>query len=229
MASSRRTWVERIVAGLAGTSHPGRRKWRKGPPHGRRWAVAGRSFSPSIIRGCFSKRTHMMTPIKIEKRRFPQGKWIFAVQGRANQKGFFTKRTQMIQPRPSVFHRLPQCRRIAHSQWRSQAATALSAPRLWLRLCRQSRDFVTAQKNRILAVGALNTRDSKQSKAGTSERNLCNSPVAAVSDRRMIVEPTRFGGQRPPLQCGQWLLRRLPERVAGQRRRGRRGEASQAA
>ena len=115
MASSRRTWVERIVAGLAGTSHPGRRKWRKGPPHGRRWAVAGRSFSPSIIRGCFSKRTHMMTPIKIEKRRFPQGKWIFAVQGRANQKGFFTKRTQMIQPRPSVFHRLLPCRRTAHS------------------------------------------------------------------------------------------------------------------
>ena len=145
MASSRQTWVERVVAGLAGTLHPGRQKWRNGRPHGRRRAVAGRSFSPSIIGGCFSKRTHMMTPVKIEKRRFPVETVCFDLQGWANQKGVFTKRTQMIQPRPSVFHRLLQCRRASYSQRHFQAAAVLSAPCLWLRPAGKP-GFLTATK-----------------------------------------------------------------------------------
>ena len=40
--------------------------------------------------------------------------------------------------------------------------------------------------------------------------NLCESPVAAVYDRRIIAESKRFGGHRPPLQYGQRLLQRFP-------------------
>ena len=65
-ASNCRTWVERIVAGLAGTPHPGRRKWQNRPPYGRRLPVAGRSSSPSILWIRFSKRTHMMAPSKLK-------------------------------------------------------------------------------------------------------------------------------------------------------------------
>jgi len=87
-ASSRQTLLERIVAGLAGVPHPGRRMCRNRPQRGRRLPAAGRSSSPSIIGVRFSKRTHMMTPVKTEKRRFPVETVCFDLQGWANQKGF---------------------------------------------------------------------------------------------------------------------------------------------
>ena len=65
-ASSRQALAEPIVAGLAGTPHPGRRKWQNRPPYGRRLPVAGRSSSPSILWIRFSKRTHMMAPSKLK-------------------------------------------------------------------------------------------------------------------------------------------------------------------
>ena len=70
-ASSHRTLVE-IVAGLAGTPHPDRRRWRNRPPRGRRRPVAEPSFFPSIISACSSKRTQMMAPVKTENTVFPR-------------------------------------------------------------------------------------------------------------------------------------------------------------
>ena len=70
-ASNCRTWVERIVAGLAGTPHPGRRMWRNRPPRGRREPAAGRSSSPSTY-GRFSKRTQMMALVEFENFDFPR-------------------------------------------------------------------------------------------------------------------------------------------------------------
>ena len=141
-ASSRRTRVKQIVAGLAGTPHPGRRKWRNRPPRGRRLPVAGRSFSPPNIWVCFSKQSHMTAPVKTEKRCFPVETMCFDVQGWGNQKGCFRKQTQMMQPRQSVLHRLLPCRRTAHSRQHFQAATTLSAPCLWLRLRRAGHSVV---------------------------------------------------------------------------------------
>ena len=102
-ASRRQALAEPVVAGPAGAPHPGRRKWQNRPPYGRRLPVAGRSFSPSIMRARFSKRTHMMALVKTEKHRFPVEIVCFGVWGRVKDKGFFTKRTQMIQPRQTVF------------------------------------------------------------------------------------------------------------------------------
>ena len=106
-ASGRQTLAEPIMAGLAGTPHPGRRKWQNRPHYGRRLPPAGRVFSPSILWIHFSKRTHMMAPVKTEKHRFPVETVCFDVQGWGNRRGFFTKRSQMILPRPTVFH--PYC------------------------------------------------------------------------------------------------------------------------
>ena len=106
-ASSRQALAEPIVAGLACTSHPGRREWRIHPQYGRRLPLARRSSSPLIRWVCFRKQTHMMTPVKTEKRHFPPEIVCFGVQGWGNQKAFFRKQTQMIQPRPSAFH--PYC------------------------------------------------------------------------------------------------------------------------
>jgi hypothetical protein len=101
-ASSRRTLVKKVAASLAGTPHPGRRKWRNRPQGGRRLPVSGRSSSPKIIWVCFEKQTHMMAPAKLEKRRFPMETACFDVQRRGNQKAFFRKQSQMKQPCRSV-------------------------------------------------------------------------------------------------------------------------------
>ena len=69
-ASRCQTPVEQIVAGRAGTPHPGRRMWRNRPQRGRRLPAAGLSSSPSIIRVCFSKQSQMMAPVKTGKTRF---------------------------------------------------------------------------------------------------------------------------------------------------------------
>jgi len=80
-AANREAVVELIVAGPAGTPHPGRREWRNRPRRGRRLLVAGRSSSPSIIGARFSKRTHMMAPVKPGNFVFPREKCISMSKG----------------------------------------------------------------------------------------------------------------------------------------------------
>ena len=88
-ASSRQSPAEPIVSGLAGTPHPSRRKRQNRPPYGWRLPVARRSFPPSILGVCFSKRTQMMALVEFENFDFPRKNDISMSTSRQTKQFFY--------------------------------------------------------------------------------------------------------------------------------------------